>query len=80
MEGAVDRGLRGEKITLTNMAVDFGASALTAGVLDNIIRGGGRLFGKAATEAGETEEKDAQERAEEVSSEKIVQNVDDAGN
>lgn len=80
VEGAVDRGLRGEKITLTNMAVDFGASALTAGVLDNIIRGGGRLFGKAATEAGETEEKDAQERAEEVSSEKIVQNVDDAGN
>lgn len=76
VEGAVDRRLRGEKITLTNMAVDFGASALTAGMLDNVIRGGERLFGKAATEAGETEEKAAQERAEEVSSEKIAQNVD----
>ncbi|MFR4350195.1 MAG: hypothetical protein ACLT3H_00830 [Roseburia sp.] len=91
VEGAVDRGLRGEKITPFNIGTDFVVSALTAGIMDNIMRGGERLFRKAATEAaeetversareiaGETAEKATREAAEETA-EKIGKNLDDAG-
>ncbi|MFR4350197.1 MAG: hypothetical protein ACLT3H_00840 [Roseburia sp.] len=91
VEGAVDRGLRGEKITPFNIGTDFVVSALTAGIMDNIMRGGERLFRKAATEAaeetversareiaGETAEKATREAAEETA-EKIGKNLDEVG-
>lgn len=67
VEGAVDRGLRGEKITPFNIGTDFVVSALTAGIMDNIMRGGERLFRKAAMEAAEeTVERSAREIAGET--------------
>ena len=91
VEGAVDRGLRGEKITPFNIGTDFVVSALTAGIMDNIMRGGERLFRKAAMEAaeetversareiaGETAEKATREAAEETA-EKIGKNLDEVG-